>query len=179
MAYSGTHETTKFAERDSGNVLLVEVVEPDTPPIVKQIHTGTLYWRRVENELKKPGTLQKIQELAEDLDYSNQILLDIKLSGICYANEINEIKRVEEILHSRFLFGHLDISKMLPAPEDENWVNNLPAGIIRETGFRLKELCNPTITGSYSYHYDSNRISPEVASRALMELYVLASEVVQ
>jgi hypothetical protein len=42
MAYSGTHEPTKLGERDSGNVLLVEVQAPGAPPQLETIPTGGL-----------------------------------------------------------------------------------------------------------------------------------------
>ena len=37
MAYSGTHETTKFGERESGNCLLVEIPARGKPPTLKPI----------------------------------------------------------------------------------------------------------------------------------------------
>ena len=44
MAYSGTHETTKFGERDSGNVLLVEIASRRSPPKITSLRTGGLRW---------------------------------------------------------------------------------------------------------------------------------------
>ena len=164
MAYSGTHETTKFGERDSGNVLLVEIMERGAPPVVTPIHTSDLYWRTVEYEIKEKGYLRELRGRIEDFDYSERILLNVKLAGLLFAEDVEEIKRIEEILASRFLYARLDVSSLRPAPEDEGWVENLPAGIIRETGIRLKKLCDA--------HGDT-RISPEVASRALTELYML------
>jgi len=164
MAYSGTHETTKFGERDSGNVLIVEISQKSASPKITQIHTSDLFWRTVEFEIKKPGYLPELRQRIEDFDYSEKILLDVKLSGLFYADEVGEIKRIEEILNSRFLFGRLDLSNLIPAPEDENWIASLPAGIIRETGSRLKGLCDA---------HGSSRVSQEVAARALTELFML------
>ncbi len=166
MAYSGTHETTKFGERDSGNVLLVEIPEKGAAPVITSVHSGDLYWRSVEYEVKKPGYLSEIRERIENFDYSERILLNVKLFGLLYSEEMEEIKRVEEILASRFLFAKLDLSRLIPAPEDEGWIENLPAGIIRETGNRLKKMCDAGGTGG---------VSPEVAARALTELFMLAT----
>ncbi|RTZ92551.1 MAG: DNA repair exonuclease [Deltaproteobacteria bacterium] len=166
MAYSGTHETTRFGERDSGNILIVEISEKGAAPRITSIHTSDLFWRTVEYEIKEPGYLPELRERIEDFDYSERILLNVKLSGLLYAGEVEEIKRIEDILASRFLFGKLDLSSLMPAPQDDSWINTLPAGIIRETGSRLKGLCDA---------HKPAQVSPEVAARALIELYMLAS----
>ena len=164
MAYSGTHETTKFGERDSGNVLLVEIAEKGATPVITQVRISELFWRTVEYEIKTPGYLPELRGRIEDFDYSERILLNVKLSGLFYAEEVAEIKRIEEILSSRFLYGRLDLSDLIPAPEDKNWIESLPAGIIRETGERLKGICESR---------KGSQPSPDIAARALMELYML------
>ena len=63
MAYSGTHETTKFGERDSGNALIVEIAEPGAAPVITPIRTGGLAWRVIEKELRQPEHL--IKQLAD------------------------------------------------------------------------------------------------------------------
>ena len=51
MAYSGTHETTKFGERDSGNALLVEIASRGSTPVIESIRTGGLQWTVIEESL--------------------------------------------------------------------------------------------------------------------------------
>ncbi|MBW1982660.1 MAG: DNA repair exonuclease [Deltaproteobacteria bacterium] len=171
MAYSGTHETTRFAERDSGNVLLVEIADSGTPPVVRPIHVGALDWRVMEVDLREAGDLSRLRESIEHIESAQRILLDIRISGPLFSDEKDEIDRIKEILDSRFLFGRIDATHIIPSPEDENWIANLPAGIIRETGARLKELCNPNFSGRRP-----DWASPDVASRALIELYAFMSE---
>ncbi|MBI3799521.1 MAG: DNA repair exonuclease, partial [Deltaproteobacteria bacterium] len=68
MAYSGTHEPTKFGERDSGNVLLVEIAETGAPPVVTSVRTGGLHWTVIEESLREPGDLARVRAEIEALE---------------------------------------------------------------------------------------------------------------
>ncbi len=172
MAYSGTHEPTKFGERDSGNVLIVEISNPGAAPIVTPVPTGKFQWDILACELREAGNLLQFREEIEAIENPEATLIDLRISGIIPAEEYAEIERIQQIVSSRFLFGHVDFTNVRPSPEDESWVANLPAGIIRETGGKLQELANPDYIGDRP-----EGASPEVASRALIELYALISEV--
>jgi len=164
MAYSGTHESTKFGERDSGNVLIVEITASGSPPAVKLVRTGGLDWVTVKKEVREPGDLAAVREQIESLPNGGNTLVDAVVSGLLTAAERAELEHIEQILNSRFLWGRLDASDLRPSPEDESWIGNLPAGIIRDAAVRLR---------------DNPGASPEIAARALMELYATAGEVSQ
>ena len=83
------------------------------------------------------------------------------------AEEQPEIDHIQQILASRFLSGRLDISRLRPSPEDDNWLSALPSGIIREAANRLR-------VTAYTPGEQS-----ETAARALMELYAIAGEAAQ
>jgi DNA repair exonuclease SbcCD nuclease subunit len=167
MAYSGTHEATKFGERDSGNVLLVEISNPGALPQITPIHTGKLKWIKVEEELRLAGDLARLRKKIESMDDPKNTLIEVEISGLLVAEEGSELDHIEQILASRFISGRLDASRLRPSPEDDDWVHNLPLGIIRETARRLQELIK---TGGDS---------AETAARALMELYAINKEVLQ
>jgi predicted phosphodiesterase len=162
MAYSGTPEPTGFGERESGFVLLVEIPGPGAPPALAPARTGRLQWITVAEELRGPGDLTRLRERLEGLASPDITLVDVVLSGLLTAQERGELDRIEAILASRFLWGRMDARGLRPSPEDAAWIANLPAGIIREAAMRLQNRAD---------------ISPEVAARALMELYALAGEV--
>jgi len=164
MAYSGTHETTKLGERDSGNALIVEIAAPGAPPTITPVRTGGLDWVTVEKEIRERGDLAGIREQIESLANPSNTLVDAVLSGLLTADERAELDHIEHILSSRFLWGRLDVSRLRPSPEDETWISNLPPGIIRDAATRLR---------------DNPGASPEIAARALMELYAIAGEVSQ
>ena len=62
MAYSGTHEPTKFGERDSGNVLIVEIAEAGAVPFITSVPTGKLQWEIFISELRETGDLSRFRK---------------------------------------------------------------------------------------------------------------------
>jgi hypothetical protein len=172
MAYSGTHETTSFGERDSGNILVVDIAGPGAAPVITSVRTGGLTWRVIEKDVREPGDLQRVRQDIEAQDNPGSTLMDLRLKGLLAAGERDEIARIEEILASRFLFHRVDSSGLRPSPEDANWLASLPPGILQNVAARLQELSDPRFAGERP-----EGASPEVASRALMEIYALVPEV--
>jgi predicted phosphodiesterase len=162
MAYSGTPEPTGFGERESGFVLLVEIPGPGAPPALGPVRTGRLEWTTVAEDLRGPGDLTRLRERLEGLVSPDVKLVNVTLSGLLTARERGELDRIEQILSSRFLWGRMDCRRLRSSPEDAAWIADLPAGVIREAAMRLQ---------------NATDLAPEVAARALMELYAMAGEV--
>jgi hypothetical protein len=171
MAYSGTHETTKFGERDSGNALIVEIAAPGAAPVITPVRTGRLAWPVIEEELRQPGDLARLRERVEALENPSATLLDVRVAGLLSAQDHDELARIEEILASRFLFGRIDPTRLRPSPTDDSWIAGLPAGALREAATKLRELADPAYAGPRP-----EGAAPDVACGALLELYALASE---
>jgi len=161
MAYSGTHEPTKFGERDSGNVLIIEIPAAGSPPSITPVHTGCLSWVTIERESRAFGDLARVRTEIEAIASASDTLIEVTLSGILAADDRTEVDRIEQILESRFLWGRMDASALQPSPADDTWISNLPPGIIREAAIRIR---------------NSTGTAPEVAARALIELYAIAGE---
>lgn len=174
MAYSGTPESTRFGERDSGNILVVDIPGIGSHPIVTPVRVGSLQWKVIEADLLKSGDLLGLRETVENIKDPNRTLLDIRIKGLLETDERGEIDRIQEILNSRFLFGTVDSSGIRPSPEDESWVANLPPGIIRDTGEKLKEFADINFSGERP-----NGATPEVAATALIQLYRIIEEDLQ
>ncbi|MDQ7840509.1 MAG: DNA repair exonuclease [bacterium] len=170
MAYSGTHETTGFGERDSGNALIVEIAEAGAAPVVTPVRTGRLTWTVIEGELREPGDLSRLRAGVEALGDAAATLLEVRVSGLLAAADRDELLRLEQILASRFLHGRVDASRLRPFPGDASWTAGLPAGVVRDAAERLQELADPAYQG-----VRPEGASPEIASRALLELYALVS----
>lgn len=172
MAYSGTHETTKFGERDSGNALIVEIPEAGAPSLITPVRTGGLLWKVIEADLREAGDLASVRAQIETLESPLSTLLELRLAGLLPAQDCDEFLRIKELLASRSLFGRIETSQLRPSPEDDSWLAGLPPGAIREAGAKLRQLTDP--------HYAGQRpdgASPEVASRAVLELYALTTEI--
>jgi len=171
MAYAGTHETTKFGERDSGNAVIVEIADPKTTPRVTPVRTGGFSWATMDEELRERGDLSRLRERIESIEGPGSTLLDVRLRGLLVTEDRGEVARLDEILASRFLWSRIDASGVRLAPGDQDWLNALPAGVVRDAGARLRELANPAFTGQRP-----EGATPEVADRALLELYALLDE---
>ena len=165
MAYSGTPEPSCFGERDSGNVLVVEIDHAGAPPQIKPLPTGKLRWESQVREIKERTDLAAVCSETEALPNPADLLLSLELYGILYADNFQELRELEEIIASRPLFGRLETSRLVPAPEDRAWINDLPAGYVREAAGRLQEISL------------SGRDDAPVAARALLDLFVIAKEV--
>jgi len=172
MAYSGTHETTKFGERDSGNILIVDIPSAGVAPNIVSVKTGGLIWNTLEENIIEQGDLVEIQSKIENIEHPDLTLLELNISGLLSAEDCDKITRIEEILSSRFLFSRMDTSHMYPHPEDENWLLSLPVGVIQNAATKLRNIADPQFIGQRP-----EGVSAELASRALLELYSLSKEV--
>lgn len=162
LAYSGTPEATRFGERESGQALIVEIPGAGAPPALTTVRTGGLEWITLAADLGEPGELSRVRERLEGMEKAGAILIEVVLSGLLMAQERAELDHIEQILQSRFLWGRLDALRLRPSSADDSWIETLPPGIIRDAAMRLR---NP------------KNVSPEVAARALSELYAMAGEV--
>lgn len=168
MAYSGTHETTKFGERDSGNALRVEIAGPGAAPVITPVRTGGLSWVTIWEELRVAGDLARVRERIEAIENPASTLVELRIGGVLAAEDRDEMVRLQEILASRFLFGRVEAARLRPSPQDQGWLAGLPAGVLQAAGTRLRELADPASPGPRP-----EGATPEVAARALLELYAL------
>lgn len=174
MAYSGTHETTKFGERDSGNLLLVEIEERGAPPKIETIRSGGLAWLRIDREFRQSGDSERLLSEIDSIADPENTLVQTTIDGLIPPSELSLLPQIERVLQSRFLYHRFETGSLRPTPEDHDWVAELPSGIIQETGRRLLELADPTYTGTRP-----PLGTPEMAARALLELYSMTMEETQ
>ncbi len=179
MAYSGTHEQTRFGERDSGNVLLVEIPERNAEVQVTTLHTGVLTWEFLKEELNSLGQLTRLRETIEAYQQPERTLLIVQLQGLLFAQEASELARIEQLLEARFLFGRLDKTQLIPSPEDNDWIDGMPPGPLRGVAEQLKEMAGSSESDTWK-KLEQKGMAPqdpgarkELAMQALLELYRL------
>ncbi len=158
MAYSGTHETTKFGERDSGNVLAVEIESHGKAPKIRPIKTGGLNWISITEELIKEGDIKRLKDELEQLGNPSQTLIQLTISGILNMEERSELEHIEQMLESRFFWSDVNSAQLKAAPTDCSWIDNLGPGVIQQAALRLSQE-----SGS----------RPEVTQLALSRLYTI------
>ncbi|MDA1275510.1 MAG: DNA repair exonuclease [Verrucomicrobia bacterium] len=163
MAYSGTHETTKFGERDSGNTILVEISRRGAPPTLTSIRTGGLDWRTIEHSVAQLSSLESLVQQLTEIAQPGSTLIRMHLDGILFPEDRDALKRLDEILTSRFLFGALEATGLTPAPDGEGWIESLPAGTFRDAAQKLRALASQS----------SGTDQQAVASQALLQLFDL------
>jgi len=166
-AYSGTHETTRFGERDSGNVLLVEIHGPGEVPEITPVRSGGLRWATIDQEVGSEGDLARIQAALEAVEAPERTLVEIRLSGVLPGTDRGALDRLGELLESRFLYHRIDTRALVPAPEDEGWMERIPEGVLREAARRLREMARPGGPPG------EEGAAQAAAARALQDLYAM------
>lgn len=155
MAYAGSHETTKFGERDSGNVLRVRI---DPTPRVEVIPTGVLSWHSIEEDVQIPGDLAAVRDRLAALPERSLVRLTIR--GLLHAAESDLLRQLDE-MRGRFLHFALDTAALRLA-EETGWEDRLPAGAAQ---LAARELRGRAADGD------------TLAADALLELQALAMQV--
>lgn len=77
--YSGTPETDRFRNNESGQVLLVEIAAPGNVPAVTPMPTGRYRWRDIERELQLASDVPAFVQKLETFDVDD--VVQLKLSG--------------------------------------------------------------------------------------------------
>ncbi len=163
-AYSGTHEATRFGERESGNVLVVEIEGSAPGPSIRRVPTGVLSWATLERNVRDDSDLEAFVRELEEWENPEKTLLQVRLEGLLTPKGKALLDRAAELLEARFLYGRLETQDLQPSPGDDAWVEGLPAGHLREAARSLLERARlPGREG-------------EIARLALLELYAAAGE---
>jgi DNA repair exonuclease SbcCD nuclease subunit len=167
MAYSGTPEPSGFGERDSGNVLIVEIDRPGASPRISAIHNGRYRWETMSKKVVSSGEIEGIRSELEALQNPGCILLNLELYGALHTEDIPALRRLEDILKTRFAYSRINAEMLRPSPDDDTWIESLPAGFVREAAGKLQKIAS------------SDRDEAGIAARALLELYVISGEASQ
>lgn len=158
MAYSGTHEATKFGEPRSGNALLVEVAGPGAKPVIQVAATGQLRWREERRSLSGLEDLLALRRELEALPDPRQTLLQVLLDGVLPPEGFAQIEQLSQAGLASFCFFSLKSAKVQAEGEA-----NLPGGVFPALEARLKQLA-------------AHGAKPFEAQFALRELYRLAGQ---
>jgi DNA repair exonuclease SbcCD nuclease subunit len=111
IAYSGTHEQTRYEEKDAGNCLLVEIDRKGSPPKITPIRCGQLTWKTVEVSLNKKHDLANLNELLKE--NSKIDFLQLIISGSIDVALHDEIERTLTYYKTVFKDLRIDQSNLL------------------------------------------------------------------
>ena len=111
--YSGTPETTKFGERDSGNALLVTLAAGGGTPKVEPVRTGVLSWLDEEVDVDRESITEMMRRLRER-EGGDSCLLRLGLSGQVSAATAAHIDDLRAMAGERFLYCRCDDARLRP-----------------------------------------------------------------
>lgn len=103
IAYSGTHEQTKYSEDDAGQCLLVQIEEKGGTPKIEAIKTGQLTWVSREFEMKDSSSLVELKNYfksIKDID-----MLRLVLTGKMpfeVKEELDNLLEFQATMHKNF-----------------------------------------------------------------------------
>lgn len=170
-AYSGTHETTAFVERDSGNALVV-TVQAGSEPVIEAVKTGGLRWVSLgtDDEIRSLDDLVDRVAKIRALRQPDKTLLRVCLQGVMPPSANETLQDLEALLDARFLHAELDRDRLVPSSDDPGWIDALPSGSVEAAvAQRLLEMAGASVDGADH--------SPAVAGEALQLLFGLMQEV--
>jgi DNA repair exonuclease SbcCD nuclease subunit len=142
MAYSGTHEPTAFQERDSGNILVVEIGGPGAIPVIGKVGTKVLDWRSYPREVRNSEDLTRLEAELRAISDPEQTLIQCILSGVSEGIDDDTVEGIRELVESRFLYGRFDRSGLRVEGCRDEWIESLPPGYLRETARLLSTNAN-------------------------------------
>jgi DNA repair exonuclease SbcCD nuclease subunit len=164
MAYSGTHETTKFGERDSGNVVIVDIGGRGETPRLTQVPTGALHWHQLEREISDTVDIESVIREIDAIPDPKQTLLEVRLVGVIAPAQLKHVEELRVKIAARFtVLGRMDESRLVLAPEDDAWSEALPVGLLREVAKTIRagqsESAAAALMLLYRYSVESGEVA--------------------
>jgi len=103
IAYSGTHEQTKYEENEAGYCLLVEIKGKGAAPTITPVKCGGLSWNSIEFTVRDRSSLNELEELLDS--YREVDMLRLELMGeldLQYQSDLVRILDYHNTLHQDF-----------------------------------------------------------------------------
>lgn len=127
-AYPGTHEQTSFADRESGNVLVVEIAEAGAVPVIRPHRVGKCVWARIDRTVRDLTDVEALRSEIRQLGPVESLVLDLSL-------RVSPDARPETIQARRELTTQLSDAFWLQTKAEEfslaEAVERIPDGYLR------------------------------------------------
>ncbi|MFP4589644.1 MAG: metallophosphoesterase family protein [Candidatus Bipolaricaulota bacterium] len=171
--YAGTPEPTGFKEKDSGNVLLVEIESPGARPRVNKIHVGKYHWIQQRPRLSDLTSVEKFtNQLSADNPESDRTLLNIQPEGTVPFEVQEAFRRAQEALEDQYYFVKVRNSELNLVPsEDEIQELSSGTGWLAPAVKYLEKLAAEEVNSAPENWKMEEAPGPEEAQRALEIIY--------
>ncbi len=137
--YSGTPETDRFRNNDSGNVLLVSLDGKQSLPVVESICTTAYEWLMENRNIQNKDDVESLKDCLKGIDRPAGKLLRIELSGVLNMELLHELQDVIENQRAALLYlrDYVDIL-LEPSPEEIAGISE--GGFVRNTVEKLQAI---------------------------------------
>lgn len=136
--YSGTPESDRHRNNQSGQALVVSIAGRGAPPNVRVERTGAHVWRNRKISIRSDADLDAIERELHDLGpEARKLLLDLQLEGrVSLAVRAGIEPRIER-WRSRLFHLDADLSGLRLSLDEGAWQTAIPAGPVRVAAERL------------------------------------------
>lgn len=141
--YSGTPETDRHRDNQSGNVLFVEIDGHGSVPEVTKMPTGAYAWRRLEVALID-GRADAVTQALESLQVDHQrAVVELTVTGVVSLAERHAMERELSAWQARLHHLVVDDAGLHEEPTDDD-LDALGAGFVGLAVERLRAIsCDP------------------------------------
>ncbi len=139
--YSGTPETDRFRDNDSGNVLLVDIEGPGAPPVVETIRVGHYRWTSWTHSVHNAEDIAALHVRFETLDRPwDRHLVSLKLQGAIDLTARAALEEALEHWQARLRFLQTDEASLHAAVTEEEIEEMGGEGFVRQAVARLRSI---------------------------------------
>lgn len=170
--YPGTMEPTRFGEKDSGNVLIVDIDEAGAKPRIEVCRVNSLTWIEFKPTIQTVDDVENLDRTIQALGPLASTLLKISpdLSGCTDSRALQRLETLrEELRESAFFLEWIDPAHQ---PIISEGVDRIPDGILYEVDNALAAILDGRIPDGPGHRFADR--DPEVVQAARMLLHRLA-----
>jgi DNA repair exonuclease SbcCD nuclease subunit len=142
--YSGTPEQTRFDEADAGNVVIVQIDESQTEPVLTKEHVGQLKWQEFQMTVRDETDVQALHRLVYGSEDASEQLLRIRTALVpgIPQNVLYGVRSLREELAEDAFFLDWPIETVEPPV---NISSELPEGMLSEIDTYLQSMLDGKI----------------------------------
>lgn len=141
--YAGTPEPDRFKANDQGNVLIVSIDAPGSPPEVAVVPTGHYRWHELSLAIHAESDIAGLREAFLRLDPpAEHAVVKLTLQGAIDFRTRLEVNRTLDELKARVLHLGIDDDLLLAAPSEDDLDRIDQHGFVRAAIDQLRARAN-------------------------------------
>ncbi len=140
--YSGTHEGTRFKEKEIGNVLIVEIAEHGADPVVTPRPVARTRWITHKHECSEDKDVDVLDDWLNSLDEVASTLVKLELTGHCSLEGRIKLDKILENNRERLMMLEVD-DQVQETPSDEDLDRMRVPGFANGVITELREATDP------------------------------------